>query len=133
MKAKLNFVDYEIEEISYKVNTLNEVDEESLNPELICNVLHPKNDNSKFIVKLGLEFGDYDLSKTNTYLKCIVTGVFEQENYSEIDLTPNAVAILFPYLRSIISDVTSKGSKSPIILPPINVHEFLESAEKSSN
>lgn len=133
MKAKLNFVDYEIEEISYKVNTLTEVDEEALNPELICNVLHSEKDSSKFIIKLGLKFGDFELSKTNTYLKCVVTGVFIQENDSEIDLTPNAVAILFPYLRSIISDVTSKGSKSPIILPPINIHEFLENAEKSNN
>ncbi|HDV6065568.1 TPA: protein-export chaperone SecB, partial [Staphylococcus pseudintermedius] len=44
-----------------------------------------------------------------------------------------AIAILFPYLRSLISDVTSKGSRAPIILPPINVHEFLDNAEKSNH
>jgi len=28
---------------------------------------------------------------------------------------------LFPYLRSIVSDITSKGSDTPIILPTINI------------
>ncbi|MGK0576779.1 protein-export chaperone SecB [Macrococcus capreoli] len=133
MKAQLNFLKYEVEEIVYKVNTLIEVEEDSLNPELICNVMHPKNDNSKFIVKLGLEFGDESLDNTNSYLRCVVAGVFEQGVASEFDLTPNAIAILFPYLRSIISDITSKGSRTPIILPPINVHEFLNNAEKTNN
>lgn len=133
MKAQLNFIKYEIEEIVYKVNTLTEVEEDSLNPELICNIMHPKDDNSTFIVKLGLEFGDESLIKTNSYLKGVIIGVFEQEINTEFDLTPNATAILFPYLRSLISDVTSKGSRDPIILPPINVHEFLDNAEKSNH
>ena len=133
MKAQLSFIKYEVEEIIYKVNTLNEVEEEPLNPELICNIMHPKDDNSKFIVKLGLEFGDNSLKKTNSYLKCIIIGVFEKEIDTKFDLTPNAIAILFPYLRSLISDVTSKGSKNPIILPPINVHEFLDNAEKTNH
>ncbi|HDU1385548.1 TPA: protein-export chaperone SecB, partial [Staphylococcus pseudintermedius] len=100
---------------------------------LICNIMHPKDDNSTFIVKLGLEFGDESLIKTNSYLKGVIIGVFEQEINPEFDLTPNAIAILFPYLRSLISDVTSKGSRAPIILPPINVHEFLDNAEKSNH
>lgn len=131
MEASLIFKEYEVEEIIYKVNTLTNVDEENLNPELMCNILHPKNDNSTFIVKVGLEFGDNYLKESNTYLKCIVSGLFQQDNYAGIDLTPNAVAILFPYLRSLISDVTSKGSKDPIILPPINVEAFLKTSEKT--
>ncbi|QYA35002.1 protein-export chaperone SecB [Macrococcoides caseolyticum] len=131
MKAILNFKQYEIEEINYKVNTLHEVEELSLEPLILCNVYRTKDNNSKFIIKLGLEFGDETLKTTNSFLKCVVTGVFEQEAETEIDLTPNAVAILFPYLRSLISDVTSKGSRDPIILPPINVNEFLEQSETS--
>lgn len=133
MNAALRFREYEIEEIIYKVNTLTEVEEQPVDPELLCNVMHPKDDNSRFIVKLGLEFGDETLKTANSYLKCTVIGVFEQDGVSEFDLTTNAIAILFPYLRSIISDVTSKGSRKPIILPPINVNEFLNNAEKSSS
>jgi preprotein translocase subunit SecB len=41
----------------------------------------------------------------------------------------NGVAILFPYLRSLISDMTSKGSETPIILPTINVAAMLKDVE----
>lgn len=54
-----------------------------------------------------------------------MVGFFEEESEG-IDLSANAVAILFPYVRSLISDLTSKGSDDPIILPPINVNSMLE-------
>ncbi|OFL47547.1 MULTISPECIES: protein-export chaperone SecB [Nosocomiicoccus] len=133
MKAELKFSEYEIEEITYKINVLSEVevmDDDENAPRLICNVIHSEEDNSRFIIKLGLELGDSNLSKNNIYLKCIVIGVFEQSKSAELNLVPNAVSILFPYLRSIISDVTSKGNRRPIILPPININEFLNRAEK---
>ena len=37
----------------------------------------------------------------------------------------NAFAILFPYLRSVITDIT-KASLIPIVLPTINIQNLLE-------
>lgn len=42
------------------------------------------------------------------------------------DSKVNGVTILFPYLRSLVSDLTSKGSEPPIILPTINVAEMVK-------
>lgn len=42
----------------------------------------------------------------------------------------NATAILFPYLRSIISSITANSGFQTLVLPVINVHKMLEQQEK---
>ncbi len=43
----------------------------------------------------------------------------------------NGSAILFPYLRSIVTDITSKGKHSPIVLPTLNFYKLIEDCEPS--
>lgn len=46
-------------------------------------------------------------------------------------LTNNAVAILFPYLRSTISELTAKSNQFPVLnLPIINVAKMLDAENK---
>lgn len=42
----------------------------------------------------------------------------------------NATAILFPYLRSIISSITANSGFQTLILPIVNVHKMFEQQEK---
>ena len=65
-------------------------------------------------------------------LRVAVTGLFkvtevEQGAAADDDrlLRVNAVAILFPYLRSMISTVTASANLRSLIIPPINVHALL--------
>ncbi|MFB5762242.1 hypothetical protein [Paenibacillus medicaginis] len=44
----------------------------------------------------------------------------------------NTLAILFPYLRSTISDISLKANAEPIILPTINIVELIEEREKEA-
>ncbi len=41
----------------------------------------------------------------------------------------NCAAILFPYLRQTVSDLTSRGTNGAIFLPPINVAAMLTGAQ----
>lgn len=51
----------------------------------------------------------------------------EDSDLAEKLLIQNTLAILFPYLRSFISDMTLKTNKyPPFILPPINIIEMVE-------
>ena len=59
-----------------------------------------------------------------------VVGFFSISNVSEEQIEnfkPNAVAILFPYVRALISSYTANANVTPLILPPINVNQLLRS------
>lgn len=43
--------------------------------------------------------------------------------------TRNAAAILFPYVRQAVTDLTSRGAAGPLFLPPVNVAAMLAKSE----
>jgi len=83
-------------------------------------------DKTKLVVRLQMEIKD---KKDEIRISCAMVGVFLQfekgsmtlEEYSNF----NAPAMILPYLRQMISDVTLKASLIPIILPPLNLHQLI--------
>ncbi|WP_436950536.1 protein-export chaperone SecB [Staphylococcus xylosus] len=70
-------------------------------------------------------------------LSVSIVGFFElnSDGYEEQDyinlLKVNAVAILYPYLRSVVTDITSKANAfNPLILPPMNFSSMLQEENK---
>lgn len=63
--------------------------------------------------------------KKNLNISLSIDGVFEYDTDSMQELLPficnNAPAILFPYIRAYISNITALGGISPIILPTLNL------------
>ena len=63
--------------------------------------------------------------KKNLNISLSIDGVFEYDTDSMQELLPficnNAPAILFPYIRAYISNITALGGISPIILPTVNL------------
>lgn len=45
----------------------------------------------------------------------------------------NAVAIIFPYIRSQISLLTAQPGMVPVVLPPLNIVQLLEDATNEDN
>ena len=62
-------------------------------------------------------------------MKIQVTGEFESENVSKY--YANCIAILFPYVRSIVTTYTAAANITPLILPAINIAEMLEPSEET--
>lgn len=65
----------------------------------------------------------------NVYIK--VSGCFSlnqpwEDKTEEFPLLNNAVAIMFPFVRSQITLITSQPNMQPIVLPPININALLE-------
>lgn len=60
-----------------------------------------------------------------------VTGIFEVEGTHDEQkqglAEVNAVAILFPYIRALVTTFTANANVNPLVLPPINVVKMLES------
>lgn len=58
------------------------------------------------------------------------SGYFTLSSYDHKDLLmrQNAVAIIFPYIRSQISLLTAQPEVSPVVLPPFNIAQMVEDA-----
>ena len=75
-----------------------------------------------FILTLNVLVKD---KKSSLEVKMTVTGKFEYETNDIQELVPylgfNAPAIMFPYIRAYITNITALGGMSPIILPTLNM------------
>ena len=72
-------------------------------------------------------------SESNSaYIKVVCRGKFSvaidnlNEQTANMLIEKNTIAIMFPYVRSYISTITSIPNMSPIVLPPINVNKLIE-------
>ncbi|HCQ3487930.1 TPA: protein-export chaperone SecB [Staphylococcus aureus] len=129
MSSPLKFKDFGIEKMVYTSDFRNSIKNNKLKPKLECNVLRSKEEKTKFNIRLNIEIGDENFINYDFFVSVSIIGDFETDENIDSDLVPNAIAILFPYLRSLISDLTSKGNKKPLILPPINVNDLLKNAK----
>ena len=82
-----------------------------------------KRDQNSFILTLSISFDDYH-EDIPFYLDIQISGVFIVENWeNEPALTVsklNGTAILFPYLRSLVTTLTANANVPPYILPITN-------------
>jgi len=90
------------------------------------------------MIGLGVELGDESLATKPVYVKANIIGLFHIESdelsdeQKEVFFKVNGVAILFPYLRGLVSELTSKGSMNPIILPTMNITVLLAELDKNN-
>lgn len=61
-------------------------------------------------------------------LHLLLVGVFEADDKEFLQrMVPNAIAIIFPYMRSQVTLMTAQPNLPPIVLPPININALLKS------
>ncbi|EIJ82284.1 hypothetical protein PB1_05120 [Bacillus methanolicus PB1] len=138
MEGVLQFKDYHVLETHYMFNPFLDEEEERLSPRFEYSLDFPEEENKKLaFIKLGITIGDENLIKNSFFVSATILGVFSIKSKEELDEEEihsfykiNAVAILFPYLRSLVSDLTGKGSEPPIIIPTINVVELIKKYEE---
>lgn len=90
-------------------------------------------DNSAVVALECTVFPDYIKSNQPFNLVVRLEGFFEYQNVSDDELKSllysNAIAILFPYLRSTITNITGVTGFPALILPTINIHKYLEAKQ----
>ncbi len=63
-----------------------------------------------------------------------ISGFFELAGEDDITrYEANAIAIMYPYLRAIVSTYTASANVSPVILPAINVNAMLKRKKEEEN
>lgn len=139
MKSILSFKRYDVLETVYKFNPINNLEAEEVIPEFNLKINYKDIEKTEAILIFSIELGDEKLENNSFYIRATISGLFSLE-IEEIDSSlddkekfikdmycKNALAILFPYMRSLVSDLSSKGSEpAPILLPPINISAVID-------
>ena len=73
-----------------------------------------------------------EISKTGPDSYDVTLSVDLYDN-SKILVERNAISIMFPYLRSYITTLTSVPGMQPIVLPPINIAAMLEDEQMTDD
>ena len=80
-------------------------------------------------MEVTIETKIFEHAEENNYpfeMNVQITGFFAVENESKLNLEPNAIAILYPYIRAIVSTYTASANVNALTLPPINVNKLFD-------
>lgn len=122
-KAVIQFLGYRVSEISYKCPVTLDFPKDA---KVSCNMNF-----SKALVRIsetrvqeklrGNLWHAVDGQNTDYKISVEINGQFEISDPWNPAWETNMLAILFPYLRSIVSTVTGLTGREPIIIPTINI------------
>lgn len=127
MEPTISLEKYEIEEITYS-RIVDDSDFQSEN--LQVSVKSGLTEDKKY-GKVTLEAKFFDEEK-NKKVSARISGYYtiNVEEDSEKYIAINGTAILFPYLRSAISMISTLDSQDAVLIPTINVLSILENQEE---
>ena len=129
-----NFLDYKVTKLNFSLNKdfLDNSESQSIELSPDINLTYKKREDNSVSVDLSIKFKG---PKIPFFLEAVLTGFF-QFNYDVADedlhqlAHINLAAILFPFLRQTVADLTTKAGFPPLLLPPIN---FVKSYEEIKN
>lgn len=133
-KSVLEFKNYIVEKLSYIYNdNFNPDENEELHMSFDINATIFNNGEDDF-VKLDGIIGDAEDKNCPFIIEVTITGVFGfsgKEHDKGNFLSTSAVAVLFPYLRSLVSDLSGKSNIFPQFkLPLINIISYLKDEDR---
>lgn len=136
IKSSLKFEQYQVEKIEFQLNPDCDNKEIEYDFDLDCEI-ESKEFKEQHIGAIRLKIIIFKNAVENNYpfeLSVSVVGIFSScnmdKNKFDKALKLNGTAILFPFLRSTIADITKTANVNVLFLPLINVHKFLEHKEK---
>lgn len=134
MKGRLRFVNYVVDSITF----FNNIEFEDcdvkidfdINPQFdVC-----KEDNSFVLI---LDVAIFNEAEKNNYpfeMHLKIVGYFILDDLSDFDsYKANAIAIMYPYVRSLVTSYTANANVNPLVLPVINVNKMIQDKYKRGN
>lgn len=124
----IQFEQYQIEKINYFIIEDDDENEYKLN---LSSSTAMSDDETKGRVQFDLKLPD---KKNNRNIDVLISGYFSfREDLIKEDkqkfLAVNGSAMLFPYLRSVVSMVTVLDKSEAILFPTLNFQEMMEEDE----
>ncbi|HEC2205377.1 TPA: protein-export chaperone SecB [Staphylococcus delphini] len=137
--ASIGFKNYNFRNFSYRVNEnleIENIDRFEVESDFSAKIAFE--DNQAYII-MDCQIGNDDIS-CPFIINVELTGVFdiefEKDGEQDIEqlkelLSQNAIAILYPYIRSLVSDITSKANSfDTFIMPVANIAKVMKENNK---
>lgn len=131
VKSSLIFQDYVVNHVAFELNKEFKEEAISINFNITKNIVF--NAEKPDVAYVTIETAVFENAVENNYpfsLNVSIEGKFEVQGASEEEreylVNNNAVAILFPYVRALISTYTANANVPPLILPPVNVLKVMD-------
>ena len=125
-QGAIKFLDYRVSTVEFYLNKTEKQSNE-LNVEVSSDKEVDK-ELKNMLVELNVEIGDKDESPF--FMSICLEGLFElSQDYLDYDINlfySNALSILYPYVRAIVSTYTAGANIKPVILPTINIKKMLK-------
>ena len=133
LESVLRFDKYIVDEVVFKTNPeFNPTDDKlKINFSIKKDVKHK--DNGQMVVSLQVNIFEKANEKNYPFEMMVQLRGFFTMSDRTINLDSNAIAILYPYIRSIVSVYTSSINVPPLILPVINVNALIEQLENEKS
>ena len=131
--SSLRFINYIVNEVKFKSNRVkNDERVWKLTFDIKNSTKINKERNKMEIILRVNVFKGQEESPFNMEVELI--GYFELDGEDDITrYEANAIAIMYPYLRAIVSTYTASANVSPVILPAINVNAMLKRRKGEDN
>lgn len=125
-QSVLRFIRYEVNEIYFKNNGKFKLNKEGTPIDLKIKPTVDIEDKNMNITLQIVIFEGAEQNNKPFEMKVKITGYFMAEGCNPETLKANAIAILYPYVRAIVSTYTANANITPLILPTINVNKLIE-------
>ena len=134
IKSSLKFNNYVVDTIEFKTNFDFSGKDKDIDFDTDSDCTF---EDDNFIISLDLTV--FPKAEENDYpftMRVKIVGLFEVDKEIDTDTRKdfaerNSIAILFPYLRALVSVYSSNANIGNLILPPINVVKYLENKRKN--
>ncbi len=135
-KSFLTFHNYFVDDLVFKrnLNYQKEIDSDVVKCKFNIGY-HSTSEENKLLVSVTTQLFDDSFSEEENpfYLYLTVSGLFEFNQDENMDkkisdkvLKANSIAILFPYIRSIITNITASANIPPVVMPPVNTYKLIQ-------
>jgi len=129
--SAIKFLNYNVREINFIKNDQFKVDKINLDMKFFKNCTYL--DQNKVRLNLSVKIFEDAVSKNYPFdLSLVVSGLFEYNNLDIEDdeardvLEDKLLEVLFPYVRSVVSSITMTTNLPPLLLPTINIKNFIK-------
>lgn len=129
VESILKFENYIVRRVDF---VINENFSERNNVQLVFDI-NSKVKTDKNKLSILLETKIFENAEKNDFpfeMSIDVIGDFKISGGDSNKFIPNAIAILYPYVRAVVSTYTAQANVNPLILPPINVNKLIEENNK---
>jgi len=131
----LQFLGYRVANFNLIENSTYTGEEDNIDIRFQSNIIKKPESEEDFFILLGCKVEENEKNRKNAqfYFNLDILGHFrfvEKTETSE-SFYKNALAILFPYLRSFLSTVSSQSGFRPVILPICNINKILDNKNNS--